>query len=142
MRFTTPVFGADGQQIGEVALGQGEARPLPTYRDPVKEAEERERRIDELFQQHDPTMFAARKRLEACHQATAGYLRRVAEIQEAIQQLRPLSPDAPLGMAEERAQSMHALRTQLTEMTEEAAAAYEEEQVARRAVDALLEAKV
>ena len=66
------MFGADGEQIGEVALGQGEARPLPTYRDPVKEAEERERRIDELFQQHDPTMFAARSDWKL-HQATAGY---------------------------------------------------------------------
>lgn len=139
MRFMTPVFGADGVEIGQMPIGQGEPTPLPTLRDVSAEAEARNEAIDEAFAEINPRLYDARSNFARAQQTTQGFVRQVQELREAMQQLRPLSPDAPIGMAAERAQQMRALQEQLSELEQEVAAAGEEEKAAMMLVTRILQ---
>ena len=148
---TFPIFGVNGPE-GELDVRtprtpdgfqpRGQGAPVESeyfhFRDPAREAEEKERRIDELFRLANPALYDARLKLQLRQRTTAGFLRQIHELREAMA-LPSISPDAPIGVAAERAFRLRTLQEQLKELEAEAAAALEEQQQAQQVVDALIQ---
>jgi hypothetical protein len=111
------------------------------FRDRAREAEEKAAKTDELFRQADPALHAARATLLRTMRTVSHYLDAVRDLQVAISQkanqMNSTSAGSALGTRTERAYELNALRSQLVDVEQEYAAAVEEFEAAKAAVEAL-----
>jgi hypothetical protein len=163
MSATFPVFGPDGEE-GELSAQPapkprtqdgprlpGGFRPVgqqaPSdheffhYRDPSREAAEKEAKIDEAFRLANPELHAARATLARCRQTTEHYAAVVNDFRIAVSQkvASTLSTSAvsPPGTQHERRHELSMLQSQLAEAEAEHAASVEELEAARLLVNKL-----
>jgi hypothetical protein len=118
------------RQLGNVGLHFPQARPIILQRDPVAEAEARERAVNALEAEYIPELFAARQKLEQRLQVCRIYARELSDLKFALSQTQGeangSSPDSPQGIKEQRTARVHTLRSQVAEAEAEYQAASEE----------------
>ncbi|HWY03015.1 MAG TPA: hypothetical protein VNX60_05055 [Candidatus Acidoferrum sp.] len=163
--FSFPVFGSGGNKEGELSAptpDRDESDLTPRtpdrfrprgqcaatdseffhFKDPAKEVAERERRIDQLFEQANPQLHRARQVLSRCEETSREWGAQVRDIRVVVSNkvaaMGSTSPDAPFGTRLEREQDLHVWQAELAEAEQEYAASVEELEAAKARVEALV----
>jgi hypothetical protein len=124
---------------GQCAATDGE---IFHYVDRARAVADQENRIDQLFQQANPQLHAARQTLARCEETTREWAAQVADIRlvlrNKIATMGNTSAIAPFGTVDERRQDLHVWQAELAEAEAEYAASVEELEAAKARVDALV----